>query len=392
MRSHGRVRLGGTAPGTAQAAGKGRHKVDTQRIRDSLAAVAQAGMAGELVEVFYARLFRDGGERVQRMFPPGMSAQRDKLLAAVLSIVSRLDDPDQLGGYVTGLVPFHRMAGVTAADFDLVGAGLLGALAEVAGDGWDAETDAAWAEAYAALAKLMTAAMDESGLPAWWDATIMHAERPAPDVVVFSARLAAPMTWLPGQSVRAEWSGAPRIRRALSPVNLPGDGRTMTFHVRAVPGGLFSTGLAARAAAGDTLRLSAPAGGLTLDESSPRDVLMLAEDAGLAPLRAILAQLAARDAPPRVALFAAAARPDGLHDLPALEALAARSPWLTVTAAAGPGAAISLAGIDPAAGGDWTGRDAYVVGTAPMVEAAAGRLIGAGMPPGQVHVEQWGAP
>ena len=364
--------------------------MDTQRIRDSLAAVAQAGMAGELTEVFYARLFQAGGERVQEMFPPGMSAQRDKLLAAVLAIVSSLDDPDQLGGHVTGLVPFHRMAGVTAPDFNLVGGALLGALAEVAGDGWDAETAAAWTEAYAALAKLMTAAIDESALPPWWDATIMHAERPAPDIVVIMARLAAPMTWLAGQSVRAEWSGAPRIRRALSPASPPGDGRTMTFHVKAVPGGLFSTGLAARAAAGDTLRLSAPSGNLVLDESSSRPVLMLAEDTGLAPLRAILAQLAARDEPPRVALFAGAARPDGLYDLPR------PAPWLTVTGTVArpwPGWDGPVGSVPDvaAAAGDWSGRDAYVCGQAPMVEAAAGRLIGAGMPPGQLHVEQWGA-
>ena len=64
---------------------------------------------------------------------------------------------------------------------------------------------------------------------------------------------------------------------------------------------------------------------MTLDPSG-RPVLMAAWSAGLAPLKAILLQLAAMPAPPAVHLFTAARRPEGLYDMPALEADRRRVP------------------------------------------------------------------
>lgn len=356
---------------------------------------------GELARLFYAELFRAGGRRVQEMFPPGMTAQRDRLVRALLRIISSADDPDELAAVAGPLGRAHRFYGPEPPDWDLVGASLLFALAEMKGAEWTPDLAAGWAEAYTAAAKLMVAGFEEGdGLPRAWDAAVTAVEHRTADIAVITARLARPMAWAAGQSVLAEWLGGdgrpglPRYRRPLSPANPPGDGRWMTFHVRAVGGGIFSTGLAARAAPGDALRLSAPSGTLTLADTG-RPALMLAGSTGLAPLLAIADGLAARPEPPPVRVFFGAAHPDGLYALGDLAARAKDRPGLEVTAAvsgpapgwAGPrGTVIDVA----AAAGDWSGHECYVCGPPAMVQATAGRLLGLGVPGSQVHAEQWG--
>jgi DivIVA domain-containing protein len=66
-----------------------------------------------------------------------------------------------------------------------------------------------------------------------------------------------------------------------------------------------------------------------------RDLLMVAGGTGLAPIKAIVEQLAELHHPQRVHLFLGARRAEGLYDLPDLEKLATRWPWLTVVPALG---------------------------------------------------------
>jgi NAD(P)H-flavin reductase len=40
--------------------------------------------------------------------------------------------------------------------------------------------------------------------------------------------------------------------------------------------------------------------------------------------------------------------------------------------------------------GDWSGHDAYIAGPTEMVRESAARLAAAGMPPVQIHVEDFG--
>jgi NAD(P)H-flavin reductase/hemoglobin-like flavoprotein len=375
--------------------------VDAQVLAASLSGVDTA----ELARLFYAELFRAGGQRVVEMFPPGMDRQRDRLLAALVRVLTSLDDEPALAQLARGLGRNHRFYGPEPADWDLVGGALLYALAAHKGADWTEDLAAQWEQAYTALAKLMTAAFTEDdGLPRAWDATVTDVSRRTPDIAVLAVRLAAPMAWTAGQSVLAEWLGAPggdrqaglpRFRRPLTPANPPGDGRTMIFHVRAVDGGIFSTGITARAAPGDVMRLSAPAGVLTL-AATPRPVLFLAGSTGLAPMAAMLEELAAREHPPAARLYFGAQSPDGLYDLDALAAKARARPWLEVTPAVSGRAPASWEGargtvIDVAArDGDWSGWECYVCGSPAMVQVTTGRLIGLGVPGGQVHAEQWG--
>ena len=114
---------------------------------------------------------------------------------------------------------------------------------------------------------------------------------------------------------------------------------------------------------GSQLRLGPPVGALTLDGTCGRDLLLVAGSTGLAPLKAILEQVAALDDPPQVDLFFGAATAEGLYDLDALDKLAARHPWLALTpvitggpAAADPGFAGQTGTLPEvvARSGDWS--------------------------------------
>ncbi|MFF4235047.1 hypothetical protein ACFYYL_04160 [Actinomadura geliboluensis] len=154
---------------------------------------------------------------------------------------------------------------------------------------------------------------------------------------------------------------------------------------------------------GDRVRMGAPIGTLTLDEESPRDVLLVAGSTGLAPLKAILEQISRRPAPPRVHLFFGARTRDGLYDLEDLTKLAGGFPWLTVVPAVsdepgGHGFSSVLTSGDGdvehgnlsdvvARHGPWDGRDAYVCGPSAMVGHTVEQLARLGVARDRIRLE-----
>jgi NAD(P)H-flavin reductase len=168
----------------------------------------------------------------------------------------------------------------------------------------------------------------------------------------------------------------------------------MDFHVRMVDGGTLSMVLTRGLAVGAPLRLGAPVGTLTYQPGSRRDVLLVAGSTGLAPLKAIAEQIAGLPDPPRVHLFFGARTADGLYDLAYLEKMAAASPWLTVVPAVSDESAFpGERGMLPdvvARSGNWRGRDVYACGPTPVVEATVDQLTALGVPPEQIHIEDFG--
>jgi NAD(P)H-flavin reductase len=373
--------------------------VDTRLLKDSFALVAP--QAAELAEYFYAQLFWRGGQEVSDMFPPLMSGQRDRLLGALVRIVTDVDDLEKLGEFLAGLGRDHRKFDVKPEHYDLVGAALLATLEHYAGEAWTPELKSTWAGAYALVAKVMQeAAAADSGAPPWWDATVTSRELRAPDVAVIGVQLDQHLGYLAGQSVAVQFpEKMARVWRFYSPAGAPDGTGRLTFHVKAEDGGLLSSALAMSAEPGSRLRLGPPVGNLKLDTASQRDILMLAGSTGLAPLLAILEEVSARPRTPAVHLFFGARTPPDLYALPELEKMAAQREWLTVTHAvsAGPAQAPGYAGefgsvVDVAArqAGNCPDRDAYVCGSSPMTQAASGRLQALGMPAGRIHVEDFG--
>jgi NAD(P)H-flavin reductase/hemoglobin-like flavoprotein len=369
--------------------------LDTDRLKESFAHVARYG--DEVALFFYSDLFLRAPQ-VRDLFPVSMAAQRDRLLGALIKIVSDVDSLDSLVPFLRGLGRDHRKFGALAEHYDAVGTSLLVTLAHFSGSHWTNELAADWKAAYALIAQTMIEAAkeDEDLHPPWWDATVIGHERRSFDIAVFRVAPLQRLPYAPGQSVAIESEDCPRTWRFYSMANAPRADGTLDFHVRMVDGGALSSALTRRARPGSRLRLGPAVGALTLDPSG-RDILMVAGSTGLAPLKAILEEISAMGNPPRVDLFFGARTTEGLYDLPDLEKMAAESSWLNVTHA------VSDDPWDPGYGGErgtiadvvarhglWREHDAYICGSTAMVRATADRLASAGVPGDQIHVEDFG--
>jgi NAD(P)H-flavin reductase/hemoglobin-like flavoprotein len=368
--------------------------LDVARLRESFNRVAVHG--DELPLFFYSDLFIKHPE-VRDMFPASMAAQRGHLVDALVKIVSQVDSVDELTVFLEGLGRDHRKFGVVAEHYDAVGASLLTTLEHFSGPAWTPELAADWRSAYQLIGSVMIAAAraDEHVRPPWWRGTVVSHERRAFDVSVLLVQPEPHMDYLPGQSVAIEVPSRPRLWRYYSMANAPrGDG-LLEFHIRLIDGGAVSMALTSATAVGTELRLGPPVGVLTLTTPmTGRDILLIAGSTGLAPLKAILDQLATLQQPPNVHLFFGARTADGLYDLVSLEKMAAQHSWLTVTPAVSADPRFSgETGNLPdvvARHGDWSGHDAYLAGPTKMVQDTVARLTSAGMPQDQIHVEDFG--
>jgi len=368
--------------------------LDIARLRESFARVAIHG--DELPLFFYSDLFIKHPE-VRELFPVSMTTQRAHLVDALVKIVSRVDSVNELAEFLQGLGRDHRKFGAAAGHYDAVGASLLATLEHFSGPAWTPELAADWKAAYELIASVMTEAAreDEQQRPAWWRGTVVAHERRTFDVSVLSVRPEPRMDYLPGQSVAIESPSRPKLWRYYSMASAPRPDGLLEFHIRLIDGGAVSMALTSSMIADTELRLGPPVGALTLSSPAPgRDLLLVAGSTGLAPLKAILEQVAALQEPPRVHLFFGARTADGLYDLDSLEKMNAQCPWLTVTPAvsADPRFAGETGSLPDvvARHGDWSGHDAYLAGPSEMVQEAVARLASAGMAQDQIHIEDFG--
>jgi len=368
--------------------------LDTARLRESFARVAVHG--DELPLFFYSDLFIKHPE-VRELFPVSMAAQRVHLVDALVKIVSEVDNVDDLTAFLQGLGRDHRKFGAIAGHYEAVGASLLATLEHFSGPTWAPELAADWTAAYRLISSVMTeaAAADEQLRPPWWRGTVVAHEQRAFDISVLFVRPEPEMDYLPGQSVSIESPSRPRLWRYYSIANAPRPDGLLEFHVRLIDGGAVSMALTSSTIVGTNLRLGSPVGALTLSQPpSGRDLLLVAGSTGLAPLKAILEQLAGVLRPPKVHLFVGARNPQGLYDLDSLEKMAAQNSWLTVTpsVSADPKFAGETGGLPDvvARNGDWSQRDAYIAGPTGMVQETVARLASAGLAKDQIHIEDFG--
>jgi NAD(P)H-flavin reductase len=173
--------------------------------------------------------------------------------------------------------------------------------------------------------------------------------------------------------------------RYLSPANTPRPDGSIEFHVRAVPGGTVSRSIVSHTQVGDTWRIGAPMGQMTVDRNSGRDVVMVAGGTGTAPMRAILEDLSRWGENPEVTMFAGGRTRADLHDLDTLTAMTATNPWLTVIPVVE--SAPRMAGMEQGTladvvtrFGSWPGRDVLICGSPAMIRATVSRMLVAGTP------------
>ena len=370
--------------------------IDTDALKANFAVVAGHG-PDEVAQYFYSYLFLRYPE-TRDMFPPSMAKQRDRLVGALVRIVTNVDNVDNVGElvpYLEDLGRDHRKFGTLAAHYPAVGEALLTTLRHFSGDAWTETLQADWAAAYGIVADTMSGAAQkvDATEPAWWDADITEVDLRTFDIAVLKVRTETPHPYVAGQSLSVEPSTLrPREWRLYTPANAPG-GLEIELHVRLIDGGPVSTALVRSASAGDTLRLGPPMGQLVLDPASTRPLLLIGGSTGLAPLKAIVDQLA-RDGGRPTHLYFGARSVREIYDRKDLELLAERHPWLTVVIAVsddirwkGPRGPV---GTVAARAGDWSGHDVLVCGSPAMVRVTVPTLIASGVPENQIKFEDFG--
>jgi len=83
--------------------------------------------------------------------------QQEMLQSALLAVLDHLDDAAWLSETLGALGAKHVSYGVTAEMYPWVGECLIAALADLCGDAWTPEHEAAWAQAYGVLTDLALA-------------------------------------------------------------------------------------------------------------------------------------------------------------------------------------------------------------------------------------------
>ncbi|NAZ85670.1 oxidoreductase [Kineococcus sp. T90] len=364
--------------------------MDIPAMRASFAKAAAAGDEAPLY--FYSHLFLRHPE-VRPMFPVSMVHQRDRLFRALGQVVDLVDDLDTLVPVLQQLGRDHRKFGTLAAHYPAVGASLLATLQHFDG-AWDESLARDWGAAYELVAKVMVDAAEGAAQePAWWEAKVVTHEVRSLDVAVLRLQTQVPLGYRAGQAVSVETELRPRLWRYYWPAGAARPDGLLELHVQAHDGGPVSSALVRHVGVGDVLRLGPAQGAATLLESG-RDLLMVASGTGLAPLKAMVGEVAATSPGRRVHLFAGARDEAGLYDLPDLRRLEAEHPWLTVTpVVTGEGRAARSAhehGDLPEVvlrHGPWTARDVHVAGDQRTVERTVEALTAHGVPPERVRAE-----
>lgn len=126
-------------------------------------------------------------------------------------------------------------------------------------------------------------------------ARIVSIDRVAADIVTVTLRTppATPLHFVPGQYVDVLAAG---VRRSYSLANAPRADGLLELIVKRYPGGVLSEYWFERAKANDLVRIEGPFGTFFLRDDSARDIVFLATGTGIAPIKALLEELAAAPA------------------------------------------------------------------------------------------------
>jgi hemoglobin-like flavoprotein len=127
--------------------------IDVETLEESFDLVAPQG--DELMRIFYDKLF-EAAPSVQPLFAQvDMERQRQALLNMLLVLRESLRDLDDIVPDLEELGARHVEYGAQPGHYPVVGEVLIGAMAQVAGDGWKPEYTAAWQEAYQVVQDVM---------------------------------------------------------------------------------------------------------------------------------------------------------------------------------------------------------------------------------------------
>jgi len=131
----------------------------TELLETSFAAVCDRET--DFTNYFYSTLFTDYPQVEPLFSSTSMDEQGKKLFASLVLVVQNLTQPEFLTDTLKGLGTRHVKYGVLPKHYPMVGGTLLKSMAFVLEDRWTDDTEAAWTEAYTAIAEIMLAGCEE---------------------------------------------------------------------------------------------------------------------------------------------------------------------------------------------------------------------------------------
>ncbi len=265
--------------------------IDAARLKANFAQVSEHG--DEVPLFFYSYLFLQN-PAIRQLFPAAMASQRDRLLGALVEIVTRVDEVDLLVPFLQNLGRDHRKFDIHSAHYPPVGEALLATMEHFSGASWTRDLAADWSAAFSIVSETMvSAAAEAAGTPPWVPAEVVGHERRDADLAILTLQPETPISYLPGQSLSLQSPQRPRLWRYYSPAHQPRADGLLTFQIRAIAGGWVSSALVHGSILADVLRIGPAVGTLKTCTSDARDVLLMASGTGLAPLLAIAQELLA---------------------------------------------------------------------------------------------------
>ncbi|MFZ5863051.1 MAG: FAD-binding oxidoreductase [Nitrospirota bacterium] len=239
----------------------------------------------------------------------------------------------------------------------------------------------------------------ETGVRPGFEAVVLESRHLADQVREVSFRLVQPevMSFLPGQYLSFTVADFDHIRRSYSLASSPADRHHVTVCVRAVSGGRGSNYIH-RLEPGDQVRFDGPYGDFVLRQTSARDILLIANGTGVAPMMSILRHLVDARSSRNVRLYFGLRHVHDIFYREELDQFVKRLPNF--------GYRYCLSQPFPARWDGFVGRvtdllrqeltrdealrsEAYLCGGRGLVEDAKAVLLAAGLPPDSIFHEQF---
>jgi NAD(P)H-flavin reductase/ferredoxin len=200
------------------------------------------------------------------------------------------------------------------------------------------------------------------------------------DIVGLTLRVDDSLSWLPGQYLDIHVPGEDGARRSFSIANLPGSER-VELMIKRYPGGRFSSLLGNEIDSQTQLHFTGPYGAFHLRRSE-RPILMVAGGSGMAPVLAVLRQLAHEGCERPVRFFYGAREERDLFAREEIAALGERLPNFRFLAVTG-------RFVHEAIDEELAEPDVYMCGPPPMLEAVEAMLAERGIDPSRIFQDKF---
>lgn len=361
---------------------------DVQRLLGS--SLTQAGGAEAVAERLRAAVLQAQPQLLTAL-PGNPQWQREQMAQALTWLVRHLDQPPALASGCAQLGAALAECGVTPPQLQLMGAALAEAMrAGITAGGWRQDYDQAWRTTWQHVQEWMAHGVAERAYqPAVWTAVVVSHELRRPDLAVVRLRPYLPMPFRAGQYARVEVPELPGVWRPYSLAGVPRRDNILELHVRAKTGAGVSGALVYRTEVGDKLRFGPAEGAMGVPGQPARDLLLVAGDTGVAPLKAMLAELAETGDRRSAVLFWGVRDLDELYDIEEIADIARDCRRATVVPVvsegeAGPYAS-GLVTDAIAAYGEWSEHEVYLAGPPLMLAATSAALQALGVAPERIH-------